>query len=183
MKYLYFPPALMLAFLSLVFLATGAANAVPPNPEPAASIHEQGMKLAGEGKPVQAAKVFLDAAEQGNRHSQYQLGLLYARGEGVEQDFSLAHKWLHKAAMQGHPKAQYYLGQMYVNGDGVAEDHVEATVWFWLAASLGDRFAITRWRIIMTRITKQDMIEVNKRSNDLWKKIPHDMKKKSSLMH
>ncbi len=176
----------MFAFLSVVFLATGAAiaaNAVPPHPEPAADIHEQAMKLAGEDKLTQAARLFRDAAGQGNRRSQYQLGLLYARGEGVEQDFSMAHKWLYKAAMQGHPKAQYYLGQMYVNGDGVEEDHAEATVWFWLAASLGDRFAIKRWRIIMTRISKQEMIEVNKRSSELWKKIPHDMKKESSLMH
>lgn len=44
-------------------------------------------------------------AEQGNAESQFKLGCMYARGEGVQKDFSEAEKWLDKSAKQGHGKA------------------------------------------------------------------------------
>jgi TPR repeat protein len=153
-------------------------------PEPAKEVYEQALRLAKEGKTVNAAGLFKEAAERGNRRAQYQLGLLYARGDGVTQDFKKAKMWLHKAAMQGHPKAQYFLGEMYARGDGVDEDFVEATVWFWLATSLGDPYAKKRLRAISIRISQQEMVEAKVKANTLWKQIPHDMKIKASMaMH
>jgi TPR repeat protein len=40
------------------------------------------------------------AAEQGNGPAQYYLGLMYAQGRGVPQDFVQAHMWLNLAATQ-----------------------------------------------------------------------------------
>ena len=45
-------------------------------------------------------------AEQGNAPAQYNLGLMYARGEGVPQDYTEAVKWFRLAAEQGNAKAK-----------------------------------------------------------------------------
>ena len=45
-------------------------------------------------------------AESGLAKAQLNLGVMYAKGEGVEQDFKEAVKWSRLAAEQGHAKAQ-----------------------------------------------------------------------------
>ncbi len=85
---------------------------------------------------------FLDsvkkAAAQGDGGAQYNLGLRYAQGQGVAQDYAEAIKWFRLAAAQGHAKAQYNLGIVYyVQGQGVAQDYAEAVKWFRLAAAQG----------------------------------------------
>lgn len=48
-------------------------------------------------------------AKQGQAAAQYQLGLLYANGQGVPKDDAQARKWYEKAANQGHgsPKSTW----------------------------------------------------------------------------
>jgi TPR repeat protein len=46
------------------------------------------------------------AAEQGYAAAQYNLGLLYRDGQGVEQDFAKAVRWLRAAAEQDYAPAQ-----------------------------------------------------------------------------
>jgi uncharacterized protein len=44
-----------------------------------------------------------DAAElKGDAHTQNNLGLMYAHGQGVPQDYVLAHMWFNLSATQGH---------------------------------------------------------------------------------
>ncbi|MGN6876123.1 tetratricopeptide repeat protein, partial [Neisseria sp. P0021.S007] len=61
-------------------------------------------------------------AEQGYVPAQYILGVMYADGEGVRQDYAEALKWYRKAAEQGDARAQSDLGLMYANGQGVRQD-------------------------------------------------------------
>ncbi|WP_420831727.1 tetratricopeptide repeat protein, partial [Bathymodiolus japonicus methanotrophic gill symbiont] len=58
--------------------------------------------------------------------AQYNVGLRYAKGEGVVQDEKEAAKWYRKAAEQGHGDAQLLLGAMYEAGIGVVQDYKEA---------------------------------------------------------
>ena len=51
----------------------------------------------------------LQAAEQGNAQAQFNLGWMYANGEGVRQDPVQAVQWYRKAAEQGLGNAQYNL--------------------------------------------------------------------------
>ena len=74
------------------------------------------------------------AAEQGNADAQYNLGGMYADGEGVTQDYAEAVRWYRQAAEQGLASAQYNLGGMYTIGDGVPEDDAEAVRWYRKAA-------------------------------------------------
>ena len=62
------------------------------------------------------------AAMQGDVDAQFDLGYMYANGEGVPEDDQEAVRWYRKAAKQGDASAQYNLGVMYGKGEGVPED-------------------------------------------------------------
>ena len=48
---------------------------------------------------------FRQAAEQGFAAGQYNLGLMYAKGEGIPEDYVLAHMWLNLAGAGGYKDA------------------------------------------------------------------------------
>jgi len=147
-----------------------------PALQPASGLYDQAMNLVRKKNMTDAASLFRQAGEQGNRQAQYQIGLLYARGDGVKKDFIKAREWLYKAAVQGHPKAQFYLGQMYAFGDGGKKDYAEAVTWFWLATTMGDRFARESLRVMTGKISARALSEAEKRAKVLWQQMPHDMK-------
>ena len=60
----------------------------------------------------------------------HNLGLMYARGRGVQQNYAEAVSEIAKAADRGQMYAQYDLGGMYYNGQGVAKNYAEAMKWF-----------------------------------------------------
>ena len=80
-------------------------------------------------------------AEQGDSNAQYDLGLAYAGGKGVPQDYKEAVKWVRLAAEQGNEKAQYAMAACYAKGAGVPQDYKEAAKWVRLAAEQGDAAA------------------------------------------
>lgn len=55
---------------------------------------------------------FSYAAVQGSETAQYNLGLCYETGRGVEQDIDEAAEWYEKAAEQGNVKAQAALERL-----------------------------------------------------------------------
>ena len=77
------------------------------------------------------------AAEQDNAVARYNLGVAYAQGKGVPQDYAEALKWYRLAAEQDNAVAQYNLGMMYAQGQGVPQDYPEAIKWFRLATEQG----------------------------------------------
>ena len=76
-------------------------------------------------------------AEQGDAHAQYNLGVCYDKGYGVEKDLRKAVKWFRKSAEQGDAKAQYNLGYCYAYGDGVEKNLREAVKWYRKSAEQG----------------------------------------------
>ena len=53
---------------------------------------------------TEAAKWYRKAAEYGKVVGQYALGVMYANGEGIPQDYIQAHKWLNLAASKAEAK-------------------------------------------------------------------------------
>jgi TPR repeat protein len=84
---------------------------------------------------------WLPLAELGDAEAQYNLGVLYDEGAGVDKDLSSAAGWYRKAAEQGFMDAQTNLGIMYLHGQGVPRDSREAMKWFRQAARQGDQEA------------------------------------------
>ena len=76
-------------------------------------------------------------ADQGLAQAQLNLGAMYAKGQGVPQDYAAAAGWYRKAADQGDAMAQNNLGAVYANGQGVAQDYAAAVSWYRKAADQG----------------------------------------------
>lgn len=121
-----------------VFPAIGAWQYVPADDQ-----NDQG----------EAVKWYTKAAEQGDADAQLNLGLKYAKGEGVPKDVAQAVAWWRKAAEpreqtwedasgekspdRGDTSAQFYLGWAYDNGKGVPKDYAQAVAWYRKAAEQG----------------------------------------------
>jgi len=88
-----------------------------------------------------AQREFRPLAERGNVLAQYKLGLMYNKGEGVDQDFAEAVGWFHRAASQGYAPAQRSLGVKYEKGQGVKRNYGEAVRWYRHGADQGDAAA------------------------------------------
>lgn len=72
--------------------------------------------------PAYAADLFRHAASYfGNADAQYNLALLYLKGEGVEKDVGLAVNWLAMAAKKQHVAAQATLGEILWRGTEVRQ--------------------------------------------------------------
>ena len=79
-------------------------------------------------------KLYLLATDQNLVSAQYELGLCYEKGKGVNKDPTIAVNWYRKAAEQGHAPSQNALGSCYKKGFGVTQDKQEALKWFQKAA-------------------------------------------------
>lgn len=93
-----------------------------------------------------AARHIRTVAERNDAEAQCLLGVFYAEGRGVEQDYAEAVKWFRKAAKEsknrkGISGAQCRLGDCYFNGTGVEQDLNEAAYWYRRAARQGNHIA------------------------------------------
>ena len=70
--------------------------------------------------------------------SQYELGVMYFMGIGVEKNYVIASEWFRKSANQNYAKAQHDLALMLLEGKGGNRDALEAYKWLHLAAKQGD---------------------------------------------
>ena len=70
------------------------------------------LRLRAPELTKEAVKWFRKAAEQGEAHAQFMLGMCYFNGVGITQDKTEAVKWLQKAAKQGHEKAKKALTEV-----------------------------------------------------------------------
>jgi hypothetical protein len=82
-----------------------------------------------------AVVIFTPLADRGDAIAQTYLGLMYANGYGLPQNYIQAAAWLRAASEQGYGPAQYLLGLMYDKGQGVPQDYVLAYKWLDLAVA------------------------------------------------
>ena len=73
---------------------------------------QKGSDAYNRGDYALALREFTPLAEQGDADAQFNLGLMYRNGEGVQQDHKESAKWFRRAAEQGHAGAQSRLGFM-----------------------------------------------------------------------
>jgi TPR repeat protein len=95
-----------------------------------------------------AFKEWKSAADAGQAEAQFDLGVLYAQGLGVQRDLTEATKWYRKAANQGNAEAEFALGQMYSRGWGVPNDEADAVRWFQMANSVDSDGPPTGWSAV-----------------------------------
>jgi TPR repeat protein len=119
---------------------------------------------------AQAAKWYLEPAQQGSTYAQYLLGYMYEDGKGVDKDPAQAAKWYKLAADKGDARAQSRLGWMYYEGTGVEQDLVEAYMWSNLAAaqlSGDERAQVEKVRdFIASKLKPEELAQAQQRARD-----------------
>lgn len=105
--------------------------------------------LAGPSKGRQAAEVgeyelamheWLPFAERGERISQYNVGVLYHYGLGVDSDMIVAERWYQQSADQGYPRAMMMMGDIYRLGLTGDVDYERAIDWYLRIGEGGMRY-------------------------------------------
>ena len=84
-----------------------------------------GLSAIENGDYEEAAKIFLVAAEKGDKHAQHCLGVLFDKGLGVKQNHKESFKWLDMAAKQGLSQAKFDLGILIYHNKGVPENYID----------------------------------------------------------
>jgi hypothetical protein len=98
------------------------------------------------------------AARSGNAEAEELIGVMYALGLGVEQDYVRAFDWYLRAAMKGHAGAQSGVGWYYEVGLGMpAPDLVRAYAWYMLSAIGGDPDAAISQEEVVKKMTPEDI--------------------------
>ena len=127
-----------------------------------ASPFEEGVAKYKNADYVGAINAWRLAAATGNARAQLNLGVMYAKGQGVAQDYAEAFKWYRLAAEQGDADAQYSLGVMYDEGQGVTQNHVRAYTWWSLSAASGQTNAKRVRELAAKNMTSQQILEAQK---------------------
>lgn len=112
----------------------------------AAEYREQAIRYY-EGEDVEvdlqrSAYYFSKAAEMGDAHSMYCMGLNYIDGTGVPRDVEKGINWLRKAAENGHDYAMFELASHYNLGDIVEKDDQESLAYYEMAAQHENVYAM-----------------------------------------
>ena len=84
---------------------------------PAGAGFDEGMAAYERGDYAAALEQWQPLADEGRAGAQYNLGRLYAKGEGVPHDYFEAATWYRLAAEQGHGAAQFDLADLYKYGE------------------------------------------------------------------
>lgn len=126
----------MKAHIFLFFLAVGSGMTWPPDAMAQGGGEGQQRPLTPEQQAEQERQL-LAWADRGDADAQFELGLRFLTGEGLNKNEAKGVTWLQKAAEQGHLRAQHVYGTLFEDGVGVVKDPVKAAEWFEKAASGG----------------------------------------------
>jgi len=123
---------------------------------------EPAMAHDEEDPPIESVKLLRPLAEKGNPLAQYNLGIFYATGSGVKQDYREAAKWFRLSSAKGTALAQNRLADLYADGKGVKQDFVRAHMWSSMAASQGNADATLQRERLAKRMRPAQIAEAEK---------------------
>jgi TPR repeat protein len=85
----------------------------------------------------EAARLFMELAQEGDHRGQSFMGRMYGQGLGVPQDARESLLWYQAAAEQGNGYSANQMALAYLAGRGVPRDPVRAEMWFTIAIQRG----------------------------------------------
>tara|TARA_B100000029_G_scaffold491426_1_gene551524 strand:+ start:1557 stop:2045 length:489 start_codon:yes stop_codon:yes gene_type:complete len=120
------------------------------------------------GDYQRAFRLLAPQAKQGHAEAQFNLGMMYFKGNGVQKDYGKAMHWYRRAAERGHAEAQSNLGLMYATGLGVSKDFVEAYAWWDIATEQGNDDAKHNKTILEYRMKSEQIAKAKGLSSVYW---------------
>ncbi len=127
--------------------ASAAPRAIVPNASDLPPVEAAPTKPVTQA-PSGTRNALRTAAASGNPAAQYEVGLRYARGGGVPQDYGQAAYWFELAGKQNLAIAQYRLATLFEKGRGVGQDMEQARSWYERAAQAGNVKAMHNLAVI-----------------------------------
>ena len=119
-------------------------------------------------KNSESLEWYQETADKGYPEAQYNLGILYATGSGVELSHTEAVKWYRLAADQGLANAQFNLGVSYANGEGIPQNNIKAYMWWSLAKAQGHDVAAKYMISIKRNMVPSDVSRAQQLAEDWW---------------
>jgi uncharacterized protein len=119
---------------------------------------------------AQAVSWYSKAAELGHTLAQYNLGVMFSRGQGVTPDAARAAGWMRKAAEGGDAGGQYEVGthchhaSLDAGLTAATEFRIEAYKWLHLAAAQGYRDSVTACQRVTLSMSRNEFEEGNRRA-------------------
>jgi TPR repeat protein len=148
-------------------VAHSRADAVAGHPEAQFGL---GFSLAAaQQNYAEAADWYFKAADQDHRLAQFNLGQMFAQGQGVARNDATAVMWFRRAANGGDAGAQFHLGHRCSRFSTqetpmeASESRIECYKWFKLAAAQGYGDALARSDSATLRMTHEEVTEGNRR--------------------
>jgi TPR repeat protein len=118
----------------ILLLAAGA---------PAIAQQEETFTAIEPGVESLDPSTLIPLADRGDVRAINNLGLLWARGVGVEApNYQEAMRWWKEAAKRGYAVSMNNLGLLYASGHGVKQDYAQAMKWWEMAAEHGSAWAM-----------------------------------------
>ena len=125
---------------------------------PAFADLEEARDMMEAGQFTEAREALWPAARSGNAEAEELIGVMYALGLGVEQDYVRAFEWYLRSAMKGHAGAQSGVGWYYEVGLGMPEpDLTRAYMWYVLSAIGGDPDAAISQEEVVKKMTAEQI--------------------------
>ena len=113
----------------------------------------QAPKVVRTKGTSQKFKFAKKAAKRGNARAQFDLAMMYHKGEGVSKNEQLAFNYFHKAARNNSVEAKFQMGLNFAQGRGVRKQSQLAKYWFKLAAKAGHSTAMAHLASLENRKT------------------------------
>lgn len=110
------------------------------------------MALAGIRNDLEDMRA---RAQAGDPVAQFNMGVKYAEGIDVPQNYQEAARWYSAAADQNDAPAQFNLGLLFYQGQGLQQDLPSAYELFSLAAAQGDTRAQAGMTAILSEVSAE----------------------------
>jgi len=95
-------------------------------------------------------------------YAQYYMGMMYLKGQGVDQDYEAASNWFRKASEKNIPQAQYKLGDLYFKGRGVPKDYEYSYIWYSVGASHKHKLSEKSIKKVKDKLSDEELKEADK---------------------
>lgn len=119
---------------------------------------EEARDLMEANRYDEALAALHPLARSGNADAEELIGVHYALGLGVEQDYQRAFEWYLRSSLKGHPGAQSGIAWYYEVGLGMpAPDLVRAYMWYTLSAMGGDVDAAISQEEVIKKMTQEQI--------------------------
>jgi hypothetical protein len=120
---------------------------------------------------TQSETWYRKAAAQEHVLAQFNLGIIYARGQGVNSDTAASVQWMQKAANGGDAGAQFFLGVHFHRASlsrtapDVGDHRIESFKWFQLASQQDYPESVEFRNRVTQSMSWEEVAEANRRAD------------------